>query len=169
MLFTVSTDPIQSFACWRQLPDVIDKTDSHDKMFLTHPPIGEVALEGAYDRSSVVMGSEVGTTYGDLLKYGSVHWPDKFLAELQKLKQGQIKNIEIWPAIYEFQACVTWDRLVRDVDTITGHEMLHILNTDMAKLKELGEELHGGRDDPESDGDNGDDEDDADGEPCAAQ
>lgn len=70
MLFTTGSGVISGFACYRERTDVPLPVKTRDDMLMTHPPVGKLLLEDTDDGHRVTVGSDSGTTYGEVYKYG---------------------------------------------------------------------------------------------------
>lgn len=134
ILFASEAGDIDGYACRRERPGVTLAVESRDKMLMTHPPVGKLELEDKDDTHETVIGSDKGTTLGELFQYGSSTWKGKYRGLLKEVKRGTSKCEEVAPAVYFLDQAASWKRLDGGVDGITGHEMLAIFNAEPEEL-----------------------------------
>lgn len=107
-------------------------------MLLAHPPIGIVQLIGGADNAEAYIGQNTGTTYDHLLDYGSLRWEEEYKHLPRELIAGNVGKPDVEPAVYDIEGAETLQRFARTVDSITGYEMLEMLNK---KPSDLGAEV----------------------------
>lgn len=97
--------------------------------------MGKLLLESNDDMHAAAVESDSGTSHGDVYMYGCSRWGGIYCDLLKKVKRGELQRNEVVPAIYEINQATTWKHLDRGVDSITGHEMLAILDGEPEELK----------------------------------
>ena len=134
ILCAVGGTTIGTFACWREDPDAPRPGSNRDKMLLTSPPTGKLLLYDIDDDYEATLGSDLGTTHGDIYSYGCSRWEGIFRGLLEELRAGQLKREEVEPAVYDIDQARAWKPLKRGVDSITGFEMLEIMDGNPAEV-----------------------------------